>query len=67
LCIGQPEYDGVIDLRDDRLVGRMHVKTQPGRHEEVRRIWRELSIPAYQDGRLPIPPVPIAPNSLSVE
>lgn len=58
LCTDQPRYSGVVDLRDDRMVGRMSVHTRPGRHDEVRRIWRELSIVAYQDGRLPMPPEP---------
>jgi moderate conductance mechanosensitive channel len=67
LCNGAPGYDGVVDLRDDRLVGRMHVQTLPGRHDEVRRIWRELSIAAYQDGRLPMPPPPIGFPPTSVD
>jgi moderate conductance mechanosensitive channel len=57
LCGGEPEYDGVIDMQDDRLVGRIRVQTLPGRHDEVRRVWRELSIAAYQDGRLHLPPL----------
>lgn len=60
LCTDQPSYAGVVDLRDDRMVGRLSVHTRPGRHDEVRRIWRELSIVAYQDGRLPMPPAPPA-------
>ena len=58
LCTDRPSYAGVVDLRDDRMVGRLSVHTRPGRHDEVRRIWRELSIDAYQDGRLPMPPDP---------
>ena len=41
--------------------------TLPGRHDEVRRIWRELSIAAYQDGRLPMPPPPIGFTPTSVD
>jgi moderate conductance mechanosensitive channel len=66
-CDGQPEYDGIVDLRDDRLVGRLRIHTLPGRHDEVRRIWRELSITAYQDGRMQVPPEPVGypPGSIA--
>jgi moderate conductance mechanosensitive channel len=57
LCVEPAAYSGVVDMRDDRLVGRVTVRTQPGRHDDVKRIWRELSIVDYQSGRLRPPPV----------
>lgn len=62
LCVEAPSYAGVADLRDDRMVGKVSVRTQPGRHDDVRRIWRELSIDAYQSGALCIPPTPAEPR-----
>ncbi len=55
LCVEAPSYAGVADLRDDRMVGKVSVRTQPGRHDDVKRIWRELSIDAYQSGALRVP------------
>lgn len=55
-CTGPAAYGGIVDLRDDRLVGRVSVPTQAGHHDDVRRVWRELLAIAFQDGRLTPPP-----------
>jgi small conductance mechanosensitive channel len=58
LLVGDPHTVGLIDARDDRLVVRVSARTKPGRHDEVRRIWRLVAVRAYQDGRLAAPPAP---------
>ncbi len=63
LCLEPASYSGVADLRDDRIVGRISVRTQPGRHDDVRRVWRELSIAVFQSGTL-CPPPPIGPSPM---
>jgi small conductance mechanosensitive channel len=55
---GAPTVVGLTDVRDDRLVYRIAAPTLPGRHEEVRRVWRMLVVEAFREGSLsyPIPP-----------
>ena len=55
---GAPTVVGLIDVRDDRLVYRIAAPTLPGRHDEVRRVWRMLVVEAFREGSLayPIPP-----------
>ncbi len=58
MCLEPAVYGGVSDLRDDRIVGRLSVRTQPGRHDEVGRIWRGLAVESFQAGSLTPPPLP---------
>jgi len=58
---GAPRVVGLTDVRDDRLVYRIVVATQPGRHDEVRRAWRELALARFHDGTLRPPTPPAAP------
>ena len=55
MLAGEPKVVGIIDLRDDRIVFRVRVPTQPGRIDEVRRAWRVLVLQAFADGRLVAP------------
>lgn len=55
LCLEPPINGGVSDLRDDRIVSRLSVRTQPGRHDDVRGVWRELEVAMFQAGRLTPP------------
>ena len=51
---------GLTELRDDRLIYRLAAPTLPGRHDEVRRIWRMLVLGAFREGSLR-PPVVAGP------
>lgn len=53
--VGEPQVVGLVDLRDDRLVYRLLVGTQPGAQQEVRRRWRELALASFEAGRLSRP------------
>jgi len=53
--VGEPRVVGLVDLRDDRLVVRMLVATQPGAQHDVRRRWRGLVLEAFAAGRLSRP------------
>ncbi len=61
MLAGEPKIVGVMDIRDDRVLFRVRVATQPGRIDEVRRAWRLLVLEAFADGRLTAPAAP-APN-----
>ena len=55
---GSPTMLGLTDVREDRLVFRVAVPAQPGRHDDIRRAWRRLVLDAFRDGeiRRPAPP-----------
>ena len=57
---GAPTIVGLTDVRDDRLVYRLAAPTLPGRHEEVRRVWRMLVVAAFREGLLSYPIGPTA-------
>ncbi|MGZ6950147.1 MAG: mechanosensitive ion channel family protein [Ilumatobacteraceae bacterium] len=52
---GAPTIVGLVDVRDDRLVYRIAAPTLPGRHDEVRRVWRMLVYTAFREGSLRSP------------
>jgi small-conductance mechanosensitive channel len=56
---GDPTILGITEIRDDRLVFRLTVPTLPGRREEARRAWRVLTLAAFREGELLVPPPPI--------
>lgn len=58
VLIGGPRIVGLTDVRDDRLVYRVAAPTMPGRHDDVRRVWRLLAVGAFQEGELRSPPGP---------
>jgi small conductance mechanosensitive channel len=55
MLAGEPKIVGITDLRDDRIVFRVRVPTQPGRIDEVRRAWRILVLRAFAEGDLAAP------------
>ncbi len=57
---GAPTIVGLTDVRDDRLIYRLAAPTLPGRHEEVRRVWRMLVVEAFREGSLSYPVAPTA-------
>ena len=59
MLAGEPRVVGIMDIRDDRLVFRVRVPTQPGRLDEVRRAWRLLVLAAFANGDLVVP-APVA-------
>jgi moderate conductance mechanosensitive channel len=58
LAVDDPEFVGITDIRDDRYTYRVTVRTAPGRYDEVRRMWRQLVLDAYQNGTLSAPAAP---------
>ena len=58
LLTGQPEVIGLTDVRDDRLIYRLSAPTLPGTQDDVRRVWRQLALAAFQQGELHYPPAP---------
>ena len=52
MLTGAPTMVGLIDVRDDRLIYRVAAPTLPGRHDEVRRVWRMLAHEAFRDRSL---------------
>jgi moderate conductance mechanosensitive channel len=56
--IGAPKVEGLIDVRDDRLIFRVAVETRPGEHDRVRKRWRVLALDAFQSGALDAPAAP---------
>jgi moderate conductance mechanosensitive channel len=56
--IDLPTCDGLIEVRDDRLVYRLSVDTRAGENDRVRRRWRILALDAFQRGDLIAPPAP---------
>ncbi len=55
---GAPTVEGLIDVRDDRLVYRIAVDTRPGANDRVRKRWRVLALEAFQSGQLQAPAAP---------
>ncbi|CAB4866362.1 unannotated protein [freshwater metagenome] len=55
MLAGEPRVVGIMDIRDDRLVFRVRVPTQPGRIDDVRRAWRMLVLQAFARGELVAP------------
>jgi len=60
LLVGPPVVVGITDVRDDRVVLRLSVATQPGRHHQIKRAWRVLILRAFASGDLLAPPVAAA-------
>jgi small-conductance mechanosensitive channel len=56
---GEPTVVGVTEIRDDRLVYRLTVPTLPGKRDEARRVWRVLTLAAFREGELIVPPPPV--------
>jgi moderate conductance mechanosensitive channel len=56
--IDQPVSDGLIEVRDDRLVYRLSVSTRPGENDRVKRRWRILALAAFERGELTAPTAP---------
>ncbi len=56
--IGTPTVEGLIDVRDDRLVYRVAVETRPGANDRVRKRWRVLALESFQRGQLLAPAAP---------
>jgi small conductance mechanosensitive channel len=54
----EPRIDGLVDVREDRLIFRVVAPTLPGRREDVRRVWRLLAFEAFREGELRHPPTP---------
>ncbi len=52
MLTGAPTMVGLTEVRDDRLIYRVAAPTLPGRHDEVRRVWRVLAHGAFRDGSL---------------
>ncbi len=52
---GKPAADGIIDVKDDRLVYRLSVVTKPGKADEVRRAWRIMALMSFESGALMAP------------
>ncbi|MEI7619493.1 MAG: mechanosensitive ion channel domain-containing protein [Actinomycetota bacterium] len=64
ILAGEPRVVGIMDIRDDRLVFRVRVPTQPGRLDDVRRAWRLLVLAAFANGDLVAPAPVIATAAL---
>ncbi|HSB87638.1 MAG TPA: mechanosensitive ion channel domain-containing protein [Ilumatobacteraceae bacterium] len=43
---------GLTDMSDDRLTYRISVPTLPGTQDDVRRVWRALTLHAFREGSL---------------
>lgn len=56
---GDPTIVGVTEIRDDRLIYRVTVPTMPGRRDDARRAWRVLTLAAFREGELLVPPPPV--------
>jgi moderate conductance mechanosensitive channel len=56
--IDKPISDGLIEVRDDRLVYRLSVATRAGENDRVRRRWRVLALGAFERGELVAPAAP---------
>ena len=55
MLAGPPRAVGLTEVRDDRLVFRLVAPTNHGQHDAVRRVWRQLALTAFADGRLSMP------------
>jgi moderate conductance mechanosensitive channel len=56
LLVSTPVVVGITDVRDDRIVVRVSVATQPGQHHALRRAWRMRCLEAFERGDLVPPP-----------
>ncbi len=65
--LGTPVVEGLIEVRDDRLIYRIAVETNPGEHDRVRKRWRVLALEAFQSGRLMAPAAPTTVINLATE
>ena len=65
MLAGEPRIVGIMDIQDDRILFRIRVPTQPGRLDDVRRVWRTLVLQAFATGRLVAPAT--EPNVLRLE
>ena len=65
--IGKPVVEGLIEVRDDRLIYRVAVETHPGEHDRVRKRWRVLALEAFQTGRLLAPSAPTTVINLATQ
>ncbi len=61
VLISDPTRDGIVAVKDDRLVYRLSVVTRPGKHDDVRQRWQVLALRAYESGALT---APIAPSTI---
>ncbi len=61
VLLSAPTRDGIIAVKDDRLVFRLSVLTRPGQHDDVRQRWQVLALHAFEDGSLT---APIAPSTI---
>jgi moderate conductance mechanosensitive channel len=53
-----PIIEGLVEVKDDRLIYRVSVETKPGEHERVRKRWRVLALQAFERGELTAPAAP---------
>ena len=58
MLAASPVAVGIIDVRDDRLIYRLSVATEPSCQDTVRRVWRLLALAAFERGDLQTPSVP---------
>jgi moderate conductance mechanosensitive channel len=67
LLVSTPSADGIVEVRDDRLVYRMSVETRPGEIDHVRKRWRVLVLRAFENGDLIAPVAPTTVINLGRE
>lgn len=58
VLISHPTRDGIVAVKDDRLVYRLSVVTRPGKHDDVKQRWQVLALRAYESGALVAPTAP---------
>lgn len=51
---------GLTDVSDDRLTYRLAIPIVPGKQDDVRRVWRVLTLNAFREGALRHPTAPVA-------
>jgi moderate conductance mechanosensitive channel len=61
VLLSAPTRDGIIAVKDDRLIYRLSVVTRPGQHDDVRQRWQVLALHSFEDGSLT---APIAPSTI---
>jgi moderate conductance mechanosensitive channel len=61
VLISAPTRDGIIAVKDDRLVYRLSVVTRPGQHDDVRQRWQVHALQAFESGALK---APVAPSTV---
>jgi moderate conductance mechanosensitive channel len=57
VLVGDVAVDGVIEVRDDRLIHRISTATKVGHHDDVKTAWRLLTLRAFERGDLVAPPI----------